>query len=97
MELKIEDTGRVRKLTLNRPEFMNAFNNAQYKAVRHGLKQAEEDGRVAVVVITGEGRAFSAGQDLSEMRRMVDGGGDTYQFPGFLAQLTAFRKPLSPR
>jgi enoyl-CoA hydratase/carnithine racemase len=94
MEVKIEDAGRVRKLILNRPEFMNAFNNAQYKAVSAGLKQAEEDSKVAVVLITGEGRAFSAGQDLSEMQRMVDGGRDTYQFPGFLAQLTAFRKPL---
>lgn len=94
MEVKIEGVGRVRKLILNRPEFMNAFNNAQYKAVSDGLKQAEEDSGVAVVLITGEGRAFSAGQDLSEMQRMVDGGGDTYQFPGFLAQLTAFRKPL---
>ena len=94
MELQIEDVGRVRKLTLNRPEFMNAFNNAQYKAVADALKQAEEDSGIAVVLITGEGRAFSAGQDLTEMQRMVDGGGDTYQFPAFLTQLTAFRKPL---
>lgn len=94
MELTIEDIGRVRRMTLNRPEFMNAFNNALYKAVHDGLKAAEEDSGIAVVVITGAGRAFSAGQDLTEMQRMVDGGGDTYQFPDFLAQLTAFRKPL---
>ena len=50
MELKIEDVGRVRKLTLNRPEFMNAFNNAQYKAVGDSLKQAKEDSGVAVVL-----------------------------------------------
>lgn len=94
MELTIEDVGRVRTLILNRPEFMNAFNNALYKAVHDSLKQAEQDAGVAVVLLTGAGRAFSAGQDLTEMQRMVDGGGDTYQFPGFLAQLTAFRKPL---
>ena len=43
MELTIEDIGRVRKLILNRPEFMNAFNNALYKAVHDSLKQAEQD------------------------------------------------------
>ena len=61
MELTIEDLGRVRKLILNRPEFMNAFNNALYKAVGDSLKQAEQDADVAVVLLTGAGRAFSAG------------------------------------
>ncbi len=94
MVLKIENMGRVQQLTLNRPEALNAFNNELYGAVRDALGKAEEDSTVAVVVITGEGRAFSAGQDLSEMRAMLDGGGRTHQFPSFLSQLTSFRKPL---
>lgn len=94
MSLKVEDHGRVRKLTLNRPEQLNAFNNEQYAAVRDALKRTEQDSGIAVAVLTGEGRAFSAGQDLSEMQRMIDSGSEGYQFPSFLAQLTSFKKPL---
>jgi len=94
MTLKINDDGRVRKLTLNRPEQLNAFNNAQYLAVAEALEQAETDPGIATVVITGEGRAFSAGQDLTEMQRMIDSGSDGYQFPVFLERLTSFKKPL---
>jgi enoyl-CoA hydratase/carnithine racemase len=94
MILKSEDSGRVRRLTLNRPEALNAFNNALFAAVRDALQKAEQDAGVAVVVLTGEGRAFSAGQDLAEMRAMLDGGGEAHQFPSFFAQLTSFRKPL---
>ena len=56
MSLKVEDHGRVRKLTLNRPEQLNAFNNEQYAAVRDALKQTEEEPGIAVAVLTGEGR-----------------------------------------
>ena len=45
MSLKTENIGRVRKLTLNRPEQLNAFNNEQYAGVRDALKQTEEDSR----------------------------------------------------
>lgn len=94
MTLKINDDGRVRMLTLNRPQQLNAFNNAQYLAVAEALEQAEKDPGIATVVITGEGRAFSAGQDLTEMQRMIDSGSDGYQFPVFLERLTSFKKPL---
>ncbi len=81
--LRIEDHGRVRLLTLDRPEALNAFNAALYDAGRDALLAAAADDDVAVVVITGEGRAFSAGQDLLEMAELAsrhgqggDGGAD---------------------
>ena len=65
--LRVEDHGRVRLITLDRPEALNAFNAALYEATADALGSAAADDGIAVVVITGAGRAFSAGQDLVEM------------------------------
>lgn len=53
-------------ITLNRPEKLNAFNAVMHTEFRAALDQAETDADVKVVVFTGEGRAFSSGQDLTE-------------------------------
>jgi enoyl-CoA hydratase/carnithine racemase len=91
-----ENHGRVRVLTLNRPEALNAFNEALYDAATKALIAAAADRGVAVVVLTARGRAFSAGADLLEM---AAGNAGTLQrgehgFPGFMDQLIAFPKPL---
>ena len=67
MILQSEDQNRVRTLTLNRPEARNAFNGALYEATAAALTSAADDAEIAVVVLTGSGRAFSAGNDLKEM------------------------------
>lgn len=54
-------------LTLNRPEQKNAFNTEQWKALAAQLTAARENDDVTVVVITGAGGDFSAGQDLKEV------------------------------
>ena len=56
----------VLKLTLNRPENLNAFNPEMHQALREGLERAAGEPDVRAVVLTGAGRAFCAGQDLSE-------------------------------
>jgi enoyl-CoA hydratase/carnithine racemase len=97
MLLLSEDTGRVRVLTLNRPEALNAFNSALYDAVTEGLLQAAHDDAIAVVVLTGAGRAYSAGADLGDMARGNDGNvgaAPKYGFGGFLDALADFPKPL---
>lgn len=71
MILHIDDQDRVRTLTLNRPEALNAFNEALYDATAEALLAAAEDPGVAVVLLTGAGRAFSAGTDLGEMQARV--------------------------
>ncbi len=68
--LEIADDARVRVLTLNRPEALNAFNDELYHVAGAALEEAEASNDVACVVITGTGRAFSAGQDLGEMGRL---------------------------
>jgi len=57
--------GAVQTITLNRPDVMNAFNRALHAGLREALKEAR-DPDVRAVVITGAGRGFCAGQDLTE-------------------------------
>jgi len=95
--LQIHDEDRVRTLTLNRPEALNAFNEALYDATTTALREAADDPEVAVVLITGNGRAFSAGADLYEMAQRITnpgfaGGGSG--FIGMIDTLTTFPKPL---
>ena len=97
MLVRIDDADGVRTLTLNRPEALNAFNEALYDATTVALREADDDPDVAVVVLTGTGRAFSAGNDLLEMQARVtdpDFQQGEYGFPGLIETLTALRKPL---
>ncbi|MCS6917165.1 MAG: enoyl-CoA hydratase-related protein [Chitinophagales bacterium] len=55
-------------LRLNRPQVYNAFNQQMRRELLQALQQAEADPQVRVVVLTGEGKAFSSGQDLQEVR-----------------------------
>jgi enoyl-CoA hydratase/carnithine racemase len=91
--LRVDDHGPVRLLTLDRPDVLNAFNTPLYEAAAAALDAARADDAVSVVVLTGAGRAFSAGQDLGEMADLVANGG-TSGFPVFLDALSAFDKPV---
>jgi len=56
----------VRTLTLARPQALNSFTSAMLQALLHALDQSAEDPNVRCVILTGAGRAFCAGQDLSD-------------------------------
>lgn len=64
--LQITDEAGVRTLTLNRPDAMNSLNEQLKGELLDALKKAERDRAVRCIVLTGAGRAFSAGQDLKE-------------------------------
>jgi 2-(1,2-epoxy-1,2-dihydrophenyl)acetyl-CoA isomerase len=66
-EVETAREGAVLTITLNRPEVLNAFNTAMHKALGDALKEAEGR-KVRAVVLTGAGRGFCVGQDLSEFR-----------------------------
>lgn len=66
--LRTEDHGAVRVLVLNRPDKLNALNTDLLIALRDALAAAEQDDSVRALVLTGEGRGFSAGADLGEFR-----------------------------
>ena len=66
-----EKKGAVAKITLNRPEVMNAMNEVMFREIGQALDDSEEDNNVRVVVITGKGRAFCAGVDLKFSREKL--------------------------
>ena len=75
-ELLVEDFGPVRRLTLNRPQALNALTTAMLAALHEACQQASADDAVRVLVVTGAGRAFCAGADLKafdEAQRVAPG------------------------
>ncbi len=95
--LRTNHHGAVTLLTFDRPEARNAFNHALYCAISDELERAKADDGTNVVVLTGEGTAFCAGQDLIEMTAMARGelvfaGG--HGFTRLLESLESFDKPL---
>ncbi|AKS34128.1 enoyl-CoA hydratase/isomerase family protein [Mycolicibacterium goodii] len=97
MNLQIDDSNRVRTLTLNRPEALNAFNEALYDEVSNALLAAAGDPEVSVVLLTGAGRAFSSGNDLVEMQARITNpefAPGEHGFYGMIETLADFPKPL---
>ncbi|WP_423224906.1 enoyl-CoA hydratase-related protein [Candidatus Amarolinea aalborgensis] len=62
-------TGAVATIVLNRPEKLNAFNEQMTRETMAAFAQADQDDGVRVIVLTGAGRGFSAGQDLEDLQR----------------------------
>src|SRR6266540_5258382 len=94
-EVETARDGVVLTITLNRPDVLNAFNAALHKALAAALKEAR-DPEIRAVVITGAGRGFCVGQDLTEFREAPGDIGDrlrsTYH-PNVLA-IRALEKPV---
>lgn len=93
-DVEVSRDGAVQTITLNRPEKMNAFTRGMHGEIRAALKEAR-DAEVRAVVITGAGRAFCAGQDLTEFGEGGDVGAslrETYH-PNVHA-LRALEKPV---
>lgn len=66
-EVEVSRDGAVQTITLNRPDVLNAFNKAMHDGLAAALKEAR-DPEVRAVVLTGAGRGFCVGQDLTEFR-----------------------------
>jgi enoyl-CoA hydratase/carnithine racemase len=98
LQIADDAAARIRTITLDRPDKLNAFNEALYDATADALIDAASDPDIAVVVITGNGRAFSAGVDIMEMAaRTTDPGSfvtGVHGFPGMIDELVAFPKPV---
>src|SRR6476619_3469059 len=97
--IEVVDDARVRVITFNRPDALNAFNDEMYHEAGSALEEAAARNDIACVVLTGNGRGFSAGQDLGEMGRLSatapnDFGDAGPGFPHFLDTLAAFGKPV---
>lgn len=70
--LKLERDHGVALLTLNRPDTLNAWNQAMRDEMRGAIAELAGDDALRVLVITGEGRAFSAGEDVRGMKGLAD-------------------------
>lgn len=68
--LKVERRGAIAVLTFNRPERLNALNEQVIGALAEALAGFERDRSVRVLVLTGAGRAFCAGADITELHRL---------------------------
>jgi enoyl-CoA hydratase len=64
--LKFAVDGRIARITLNRPERLNAINEKMPREIRRAIEAANADERVHVIVLAGAGRAFCAGYDLKK-------------------------------
>jgi enoyl-CoA hydratase/carnithine racemase len=95
--MRQETRDAVRHITFGRPEALHAFTVDEYTELTEALAGAAQDPEARVVVLTGTGRAFSAGAD----RSLVDGSASATElaragdvFDAFLETLTRFPKPV---
>ena len=70
----LEQSSGVATVTLNRPDKLNAFTDEMLSTLGDHLKRLSRDDEARCVVITGNGRAFSAGQDLDSVRERAESG-----------------------
>ncbi len=71
MSIKVHERERILTITLDRADKLNAFAGHMRRDLGEALERAASDDDVRVVVITGAGRAFSAGGDVQAMDEMM--------------------------
>jgi enoyl-CoA hydratase len=89
-DLVYERRGPAARITLNRPDRRNPLGPSTIGELLHALKTAKDDDAVRVVVITGAGKVFSAGGDLSSMGKggtPLESGADEFRLPGTFVDL----------
>lgn len=88
--LHISNENGVLTLTLNRPKVLNALTHGMMTDLLSALKKAEKDPAVRCVVLAAAGRAFCAGADLGDLKKMYEGG----KAPSLGTELRTFFNPL---
>jgi 2-(1,2-epoxy-1,2-dihydrophenyl)acetyl-CoA isomerase len=83
-EVLVEKRAGYRVITLNRPDRLNSFNEAMHAALHQAIKEAEADESCRALMLTGAGRAFCTGQDLSD--RLAKPGENNVVLGGTLEQ-----------
>ena len=73
--IRLEVADGIARLTLDRPDKLNSFTEAMHAELRDALDRVHKDKAARVLVLTGAGRAFSAGQDLADRGMQMAAGG----------------------
>ncbi len=81
--IRYEKEGHIVRLTINRPKALNAINQGVIEDLNAACETIENDKEVRVAILTGEGRAFSAGADLKALKGSEDSGGQGDEFLRF--------------
>jgi enoyl-CoA hydratase/carnithine racemase len=68
--IRVEKREGIGYLSLNRPDVRNAFNQEMIDEIRDALSLINKDEEIRVLIITGEGKAFQAGADITELNLM---------------------------
>ncbi|KIL47463.1 enoyl-CoA hydratase-related protein [Jeotgalibacillus campisalis] len=85
----------VAKITLNRKDKLNAFTESMHKELMIALKEAAKDQAVRCLIITGSGKAFSAGEDLDGVTEEMDHGEVIRsRYMPIMLELASFKKPV---
>ncbi|GIW72130.1 MAG: enoyl-CoA hydratase [Planctomycetota bacterium] len=93
----VEDHGPVRRITINRPEKLNALNRQVLLELRRAFEEADAEAAVRAVILTGAGeRAFVAGADIAELARLGPEGAKEQTLLGqrILRQIEMMNKPV---
>jgi methylglutaconyl-CoA hydratase len=98
----LERKGTLARITLNRPQVHNAFDDALVASLQAALDEAAADGQVRCVLLTGAGKSFSAGADLNWMRGMASAGeaenrADSLRLAALMRTLNFLPKPTIAR
>lgn len=95
--VEVTDEDRIRTIRFNRPDRKNALTHAMYKTIHEALTSAQGDPSVRVVVLTGAGDAFTAGNDMQDFVGAPPDltGGEKPPVYHFLRALLTAEKPLA--
>ena len=89
--IKLEKENRVATIRLNRPDALNAFSPELLTELASAVTDAGNDESIKALVIRGEGRAFSAGADLTYFQKTF---ADATLLPGFVAQISGITRQI---
>ena len=83
-------TPSIALATFHRPKKLNAFRNQTFQELLSILDDFEQDSSSRVLILTGSGRAFSSGADLSEVKQQLEAAMDTDQYRKNLDNINFF-------
>jgi enoyl-CoA hydratase/carnithine racemase len=93
MDILIDRSGGILQIEFNRPEKKNAITAAMYQSMADALAEAERDGAIRAILITGKPEIFTAGNDLEDFMHNPPAGDDSPVFQ-FLRQISRAGKPI---